>query len=349
MMNFYKQQHEFYCGIDLHANSMHVCLVDQPGNKRLHRNFNTKHVDRFLSAIDSFAAQDLVIGCESTFNWYWLADLCRERRLKFLLGHALYLKAIHGGKTKSDRIDSEKLAMLLRGGNFPLSYVYPEKMRATRDLLRRRNSIVRRRSGTLTHIQIVNHQHNFPAFPKKISYKTNRQHIAERFDDESVRTMVQFDVESADFYDDQIRRLDLYLEQHAKIDDPDSFFRLQTIPGVGRILAMTMLYEMHTIRRFQTVGNFLSYARLVKGTNSSAGKHFKPNGAKIGNPHLKWAFSEAITLLKRQSGQVKVWAERIEKKHNKARANSLLAIKLGRAVYWMLRRKTAFDLEQFLN
>ena len=348
-MNFYNQAHEFYCGIDLHANSMHVCLVDQPGNKRLHRNFNTKHVDRFLSAIRPFAAQDFVIGCESTFNWYRLADLCHERRLKFLLGHALYLKAIHGGKTKSDRIDSEKLALLLRGGNFPLSYVYPEKMRATRDLLRRRNTIVRRRSGTLTHIQIVNHQHNFPAFPKKISYKTNRQHIAQRFEHESVRTMVEFDVELANFYDDQIRRLDLYLERHAKIDDPDAFFRLQSIPGVGRILAMTMLYEIHTIHRFKTVGDFLSYARLVKGTNSSAGKTFKPNGAKIGNPHLKWAVSEAITLLKRQAPQVKLWAERMEKKHNKARANSLLAIKLGRAVYWMLRRKSAFDLEQFLN
>jgi hypothetical protein len=92
MMNFYKQQHEFYCGIDLHANSMHVCLVDQSGSKRLHRNFNTKHVDRFLSTIRPFASEDLVIGCESTFNWYWLADRCRERRLKFLLGHALYLK-----------------------------------------------------------------------------------------------------------------------------------------------------------------------------------------------------------------------------------------------------------------
>ena len=347
-MNFYNRQHEFYCGIDLHANSMHVCVVNHGGEKRLHRNFNTKHVDRFLGAIAPFTTNDLVIGCESTFNWYWLADLCRERKLKFLLGHALYLKAIHGGKTKSDRIDSEKLAMLLRGGNFPLSYVYPREMRATRDLLRRRNTIVRRRSATIVHVQTVNHQENLPAFEKKISYKTNRQHIAQRFEG-SVRAMVELDVELIDYYDSLVKRLDLYLERHAKVDDPDSFFRLQSVPGVGRILAMTMLYEIHDIKRFPAVGTFLSYARLVKGSNSSAGKQYKPIGGKIGNPHLKWAFSEAITLLKRQSGQVKLWAERIEKKHNKARANSLLAIKLGRAVYWMLRRKTAFDLKLFLN
>ena len=97
-----------------------------------------------------------------------------------------------------------------------------------------------------------------------------------------------------------INRLDLYLEQHAKVDNPDALFRLQSIPGVGRILAMTMLYEIHDIRRFTKVDDFLSYARLVKVTNSSAGMNYKPTGSKIGNPHLKWAFSESITLLKRQ-------------------------------------------------
>ncbi|MCA9125322.1 MAG: IS110 family transposase, partial [Planctomycetales bacterium] len=124
-------------------------------------------------------------------------------------------------------------------------------------------------------------------------------------------------------------------------------YRLMSIHGVGRILAMTMLYEIHNIRRFAKVGDFLSYARLVKGTNSSAGKQYKPTGSKIGNPHLKWAFSEAITLLKRESPDAKAFAERIEKQHNKARANTLLAVKLGRAVYWMLTRKTAFDSSIF--
>ena len=103
--------------------------------------------------------------------------------------------------------------------------------------------------------------------------------------------MVSLDVDLIDFYDKQIQKLDLYLEQHAKIDAADTFYRLQSIPGVGRILAMTMLYEIHDIRRFPAVGDFLSYSRLVKGTNSSAGKNYKPAGRKIGNPHLKWAFT----------------------------------------------------------
>ncbi len=88
------------------------------------RAFDTHHV--LASASEPVQKHDLLIGCESTFNWSWLADLCKRQELPFLFGHALSLKAIHGGKTKSDRIDSEKLAMLLRGGNFPTSYVYPE-------------------------------------------------------------------------------------------------------------------------------------------------------------------------------------------------------------------------------
>jgi transposase len=343
MMRFYKQQHQFYCGVDLHARSLYVCLLDHNGTKHIHRNFNTNDPEGFLAALEPFQNHDLIVGCESTFNWYWLADLCTTKNIPFLLGHALYLKAIHGGKTKTDRIDSEKLAMLLRGGNFPISYVYPANLRDTRDLLRRRATIVRRRSGTIAHVQVVNHQQNLPAFPKSISYKANRTGLPERFHEGSLRTMMQLDTDLIDFYDSQICKLDLYLEQHAKLDDPDTFFRLQSIPGVGRILAMTLLYEIHDIARFPTVGQFVSYSRLVKGTNSSAGKNYKPTGSKIGNPHLKWAFSEAITLLKRECPQAKAFAERIEKKHNKARANSLLAVKLGRAVYWMCKRKTAFD------
>jgi transposase len=99
-IRFYNHQHDFYCGIDHHAQSMHVCVVDQAGDKHLHRNFNTKKPERLLIARQPFEKRDLVVGCESTFNWYWLADLCRQQKLPFLLGYALYLKAIHGGKTK---------------------------------------------------------------------------------------------------------------------------------------------------------------------------------------------------------------------------------------------------------
>ncbi|MDB4778307.1 transposase [bacterium] len=121
------------------------------------------------------------------------------------------------------------------------------------------------------------------------------------------------------------------------------------MPGVGRIIAMTMLYEIHDIKRFPQVGDFLSYARLVRGSHTSAGKSYGSPGKKMGNAYLKWAFSEIVPLIKRGSPAVKKYIERIEKKHDKARAHSNLATKLGRAIYFMLRRSEAFDIEKMLR
>ncbi len=135
-MRFYKQQHQFYCGIDLHARKMYVCIIDQKGKTRLHKNIHTE-AELFFELISPFL-DDIVIGVECVFCWYRIADLCAQHSIPFVLGHALYMKAIHGGKTKNDKIDSFKIAALLQGGNFPLAYTYPAHMRTTRDLLRRR-------------------------------------------------------------------------------------------------------------------------------------------------------------------------------------------------------------------
>ncbi len=347
-MNLYQTQHPFYCGIDLHANQMYACVIDQEGKKLLHRNFKTRQPEKLFDQLEPYGS-DVVVGCESTFNWYWLCDSCEEKEIPFILGHALYLKAIHGGKVKSDKIDSEKLARLLRGGNFAVSYAYPREWRATRDLLRRRSHFVRRRGETLAHIQIVNHQQNLPAFPKKLQYKSNRVGIAERFSDPAVAFSIQTDVAMLESYDVVIRDLERFLEQSAKVHDANNFYLLKTIPGVGKIIAMTMLYEIHDIKRFPEVGDFLSYARLVRGSHTSAGKSYGSPGKKMGNAYLKWAFSEIVPLIKRESPGVKKYILRIEKKHGKARAHSNLATKLGRAIYFMLRRSEAFDIEKMLR
>ena len=347
-MNLYQTQHPFYCGIDLHANEMYACVIDQSGKKLLHRNFKTRQSEKLFEQLQPYGC-DVVVGCESTFNWYWLCDACEDRKIPFLLGHALYLKAIHGGKVKSDKIDSEKLARLLRGGNFAVSYAYPSGWRSTRDLLRRRGHFVSRRGETLAHIQIVNHQQNLPAFSGRMQYKSNRQGIAQRFADPAVAFSIETDVAMLDAYDTTIRDLERFLEQSAKVHDAQNFYLLKTIPGVGKIIAMTILYEIHNIKRFPEVGDFLSYARLVRGSHTSAGKSYGSPGKKMGNRYLKWAFSEIVPLIKRESPEVKKYLERIEKKNGKARAHSSLATKLGRAIYFMLRRGQAFEMSKLLQ
>lgn len=143
-MRFYTNPHQFYCGIDLYARSMYVCVLSHAGEILLHRNMKAAP-EPFLKAVAPYR-DGLVVAVECLFTWYWLADLCTEEGIPFVLGHALSMKAIHGGKAKNDTIDAEKIAMLLRGGMLPQAYVYPAKMRATRDLLRRRTHLMRKRA-----------------------------------------------------------------------------------------------------------------------------------------------------------------------------------------------------------
>ena len=346
-MRFYKQAHQFYCGVDLHARTMYLCVFDHAGKKLLHKEVPSDP-GAFLDAIAPYRA-GLVIACECMFAWYWLADLCAREQIAFVLGHALYMKAIHGGKSKNDRIDAEKIADLLRGGNLPVAYVYPKGLRETRDLLRRRMFLVHKRAELVTHIQTTNSQYNLPPFGKKLIYAKNRAalHVAERFEDASVKKSIEVDLALVDRYEELIGDLELYLERTVKIDDASTFYRLRSIPGVGKILALTLLYEIHDIRRFPRVGDFLSYARLVRPDHESAGKKCGFGKKKIGNAHLRWAFGEAVTLFLRESDQAKRCVARMEKKRGKGKALGILAAKLARAVYWMLRRQEPFDVQRF--
>src|SRR5499426_2202640 len=187
-MRFYTQQHQFYCGIDLHARTMYLCIMNRDGEILVHRNMPAGP-DPFLKAIAPYR-EDVVVCVECIFTWYWLADLCAREGLPFVLGHALYMKAIHGGKAKNDKIDAQKIAVLLRGGMLPQAYVYPAEMRATRDLLRRRIHLMRKRAELRGYIQNTNSQYNLAEIGKKIAYKANRDGVAERFADPAVQKSI---------------------------------------------------------------------------------------------------------------------------------------------------------------
>ena len=344
-MKFYTNQHEYTCGIDLHARSMYVCIMDRKGSVLVHRNLGTDP-DVFLKTVSKYR-EDIVIGVECMFSWYWLADLCVRENLPFVLGHALYMKAIHGGKAKNDKIDSYKIAAILKGGTFPVAYVYPAGMRSTRDLLRRRTHLKRKRAELLAHIQNTNSQYNLPEIRENLSHKRNRQGVVDRFPDAAVKKSIELDLGLIDHYDELLRKLELELTGMAKVHDADSYFRIRSIPGIGRILGLTILYEIHTIERFPRVQNFASYCRLVKCARESAGKKHGTSGKKIGNPHLKWVFSEAATLFLRQNPEARKYKEKLARKHGKSKAMTILAHKLARTTYFMLKRKTVFDMETF--
>jgi transposase len=221
-MRFYTNQHQFYCGIDLHARSMYVCILSQDGEMLVHRNMKTAP-EPFLKAIAP-DRDGLVVAVECLFTWYGLADLCAQEDIPFVLGHALYMKAIHGGKAKNDKIDSHKIATLLRGGMLPKAYVYPAERRATRDLLRRRTHLMRKRAELLAHVQNTNAQDNLPEIGKKIADKANREGVAERFDDPAVQKTLEIDLDLITYSDQMLSDLELLIIKTATQHDANTLY-----------------------------------------------------------------------------------------------------------------------------
>jgi transposase len=347
-MRLYSQQHRFYAGVDLHARTMFTHVLDHQGKTVFQRDLPA-WPEAFLDAVRPFR-DGLVVGAECMFAWYWLADLCQDQHIPFVLGHALAMKAIHGSKAKNDRLDAAKLAALLRGGLFPMAYVYPRAKRQTRDLLRRRSFFVRQRAQLIAHIVNTNSQFNLPPLSKKLTYAANRsEDLVERFEHASTRHSVGADLALIDAYQEQVAQLERALVKSAKVDDPVTFGLLRSVPGIGPILGLILLYEIDEIGRFPEVGNFLSDSRLVRCEHERAGKVKGYGGRKMGNGHLKWAFSEAACLMLRSLPAAKSWMQRQERKRGKRKALAVLEAKLGRAVYHLGRKQVPFDVKRFLT
>ena len=222
-MNFYTQQHKHYCGIDLHARAMYVCILDQAGTILVHKNLPTTP-EAFLRVLAPYR-DDVVVGVECIFTWYWLADLCSKEGIAFVLGPALSMKASHGGKAKNDKIDAHKIAVLLRGGLFPQAYVYPAEMRATRDLLRRRCHLVRKRAELLAHIHHTNSQSNLPEIGKKLADKAHREGVEDPCPAPSVRKTIEGEVSLSDHSDNLLGEVERSMTRSAKAHEVQTFAR----------------------------------------------------------------------------------------------------------------------------
>jgi transposase len=266
-----------------------------------------------------------------------------------VLGHALYMRAIHGGKAKNDKIDSHKMAMLLRGCMLPQAYVYPAERRATRDLLRRRMHLMRKRAELLSHVQNTTRQYTLPEIGANLADKANRGGVAERVADAAVRKHMAVDLALITYHDELLRDLELSIIQTAKKHEAHPRYLLQTVPGIGKLLSLVLRYEIHDVACFPRVQDFVSYGRLVTWAKESAGTHWGSSGKKSGNAPLKWAFSEAAALGWRNNPQGQKSLGRLEKKHDQGKALTILVHQRARAVYDRLKRKTALDMDLLLR
>jgi transposase len=344
-MRFHQSTTEFNCGIDLHARCMYVCVVDRQGTKRLHQNIQHNDFDFFLKKIKPFQ-HDLTVTAECMFGWYWLADACARESIPFVLAHALYLRCIHGGKNKDDRIDSEKLARLLAAHLIPPAYVYPAAKRPVRALLRQRLTYVWRRAELLMRIQSMQLAEGHEPVPRGARNRDPWEaRLIERYSNPHHQLALQTDLKTIRHYDRMILDLEGQLVRTTRRIASRDYALLQTVPGIGQALALTLLYEVDDIHRFSSVQRFSSYCRLVKGTVASAGKIKGLRGAKLGNPYLRWAIGEAAVLGRRHCPLIAAWHEQLCQQKGKFKANAIVANQLGRALYFMLTNGTAFDVE----
>ena len=347
-MKFEKIDSEYYCGIDLHSRSMYVTVMDKTGKIYFRRNMKN-NFDIFLKDIMTYLP-NLAVGVESTYNWYWLADGCHQNNIPFYLGHALYMKAISGGKQKNDKIDSKTLTELMRCNFFPPAYAYPREMRPTRDLLRRRSYFVSLRSGANTHIQESFAQEAIlDVNGWDVKNKKTRHSLIERMEDSIKQLTISCDIDLMEALDPIINTLEKKIRAQAKHHDANAFSILQTTPGIGDILALTILYEMHTVDRFPSVQNFSSYCRVVRCERTSNGKSTGGGNAKIGNPYLKWAFNQIIIKAQSKSPLIKKDSDKLIRKHGFRKARGIMGHKFAVANYFMLKNGQAFDEKQFLS
>jgi len=347
-MELAKIKSKYYCGADLHSKTTYIKVMNGEGDILLKRNLPNNFAV-FKSLVKSFLP-DLVVGAESTYSYYWLYDGCRESGIPFYLGHALYMKAISGNKKKSDPIDAETISNLLRSNFFPIAYPYPKEMRATRDLLRRRHRLVRIRAEGYTHIHLIFHQEGLGDITSEaVKNKSTRRELISRFSNQSLQHTITADLDIIDMLDPYIKQLELEIRNQAKSHNHRDYALLQTMPGIGEMNALIILYETHDINRFPTVQKYSSYCRVIRCERESNGKNTGNKNQKMGNPYLKWAYGQILHSAKRYNDRINRHYQKLESKHGPARARSIMAHKFAVAVYSMLKHHQAFDEERFVQ
>lgn len=340
---------KYVCGIDLHSRTMAVCIMDKNG-KILVRKSIKCDIGLLMKILKPYL-KSITVGVESTYNWYWLLDELKKYKVSCHLGHALYIKRMSGKKHKRDPVDARGIADLLRTNRFPPAYAYPEEMRETRDILRRRHFFVRKRSGTYTHIQNTLNSHGFmQSFRADVQRKSDRRHLVNLPKHSDTQNNISSDFDFIEALDGLIDNLEKTIIESAHSHNRKHYKLLHTIPGAGPITSLTILYENHTIYRFKSAQCYSSYCRVVRADNDSGGKSYgRTTNDKIGNPYLKWAFSEIGTRMINQSSLIREWYDKQVAQHGKGGAQARLRHKIALAVYYMLKHDSVFDEYKFLG
>ena len=329
-----------YAGIDLHSNNIFLGIIDNK-NKKLFSQRIANKLSIIKKALQPFKKALAGIVVESTFNWYWLVDGLQEAGYKVHLANPAAIKQYEGIKHTDDKTDAFWLAQMLMLGILPEGYIYPKEERSTRDLLRRRMLYVQQRTAHVLSLKSMARR----CLGETIStnkIKTLKPEDAEDiFEQRHLVLAGSNAIATIHFLSSKIRSIEKAILQFMKIKP--KFDSLLTMPGIGNILAMTIMLEVGDINRFSKAGNYASYCRCVKSEKLSNEKKKGAGNRKNGNKYLAWAYVEAANFAIRYNPKAARFYDRKAARTNNTVARKALANKMAKASYYIMRDQVAYD------
>jgi len=329
-----------YVGMDLHATNTYVGMVDEE-NEVLHKQRFRNELPLILAGLDPFRKDIQGVVVESTFNWYWLVDGLMAEGYRVHLANVSAIKQYEGLKQIDDKRSAFWLANLLRLGILPTGYIYPKEERPTRDLLRKRLHLVRHRTSHILSVKNILARNLGLRMKSEEVKKLEDPEVRRFFPDKEMQTAVLASVGLIRHLEVQISGIERMITKKLKIRK--EFAKLMTIPGIGKILTLTIMLEVGDIRRFPTVGDYSSSCRCVKSIRTSAGKLIGYGNRKNGNKYLSWAYIEAAQAARRFHETVRSSYEKKMAKTNRIVAIKALSHKLTRASYYVMRDQVDYD------
>ncbi|NVM25863.1 MAG: IS110 family transposase [Desulfobacterales bacterium] len=329
-----------YSGIDLHASNNYVGVINDQ-DQRLYRKRLPNRLDSVLAALEPFKESLEGVVVESTFNWYWLVDGLEEHGYKLHLANPSAIKQYEGLKHTDDKWDSFWLAHMLRLNILPEGYIYPKEERPVRDLLRRRLLFVKHRTAHILSLQSMISRNLGIQMSCRAIKRLDQEALESLFDSPHLLLAAKSNIAVIHFLKDRIASIEKAVKSHIKLRD--EFKYLLTVPGIGDILALTIMLEVGDIARFPKVGDYSSYCRCVKSERLSNGKKKDENNRKNGNRYLSWAYVEAANFAIRFSPYAQAFYQREMAKTNGIVAIKALGNKLARASYYIMRDQVPYD------
>ncbi len=336
-----------YTGFDLHSNNNYLGIIDHEG-KRIYRRKLRNNPEEILKTLNPFQKDIVGIVVESTYNWYWLVDLLMENGYKVHLANPAAITQYKGLKHSDDSSDAFWLSEMLRLGILPEGYIYPKDERPVRDLLRKRGHLVQTRTSLIMSLQNV--------IARNCGHRINVNDI-KRLKQDMVHPLLEHNEdlalsgkaskETIDFLTRKIKEIESAVEK--KTIHTNNYKHLLTIPGVGRVLGLTITLESGPMSRFPKAGNYVSYCRKVGSKWLSNGKQKGKGNTKNGNKYLCWAFSEAAELGRRYDQSMRSFFNRKMQKTHRMVAHGALAHKLAKAAYYIMRDGVPFDPDKLFS